>query len=34
MSAGQTYTPTNNGWYVPDARMIEIMDQLKDKLPK
>lgn len=26
MPAGTAYTPEINGWFVPDARMLEILD--------
>ena len=28
LPAGKPYTPAVNGWFVPDARMIEILDAL------
>jgi hypothetical protein len=31
MKAGQPYTPKVHGWFVPDARMIEILDALDAK---
>lgn len=31
MPAGQSYTPAFNGYFVPDARMIEILDRLSEK---
>jgi len=32
MKAETTYTFPSNGWFVPDARMQEIMFQLEEKL--
>ena len=31
MPASEAFTPTVPGWFVPDARMKEIMDALNDK---
>ena len=32
MKAGQSLTPDVDGWFVPDARMLEISDALDKKL--
>lgn len=31
LTAAEPYTPTVNGWFVPDARMQEILHQLHDE---
>lgn len=31
MEAGHEFTPPVNGWFVPDARMLELMNALHDK---
>jgi hypothetical protein len=28
VQAGKPYTPTVNGWFVPDARMLDILNRL------
>lgn len=31
MPAGKAYVPSIDGWFTPDARMAEILDQLSAK---
>jgi len=33
LEAGQTFTATNNGWFVPDARFQELLHKLAEKQP-
>lgn len=30
LPAGQPYTPTNSGWFVPDAKMHSILTELNN----